>query len=220
MRKTVVVGLALLMVLLAGTAFAGQPPACVIDDNSFMVNYFSSNWGGPGTTLGTLPIPDEWVRITNVGQGGGVTAFTTDMCANIYVFDFEQEFMACCSCLVTPNGLRWISVNNALTYNPITGLGSKPAWGVIKIVGTLKFGAACDPNSLGTAIIANGLKAWGTHTQFPPATPTPDNGVYAQTETEFAPAVLADKELTNLITSCTATLNASGHGTCGCGAGD
>ncbi len=223
MRKSILLGLALVMLsLITGTAFAAPPtPPAVVPDNSFMVNYFSSNWGGPGSLIGVLPIPDEWVRITNTGQyvTDVVSAHTGTMCANIYVFDYDQEFMACCSCPVTPNGLRWISVNQALTYNPITGLGSKPVWGVIKIVSTVATGA-CDPNTICTATIANGLKAWGTHTQFPPTTPTPDNGVYVQTETEFAPAFLSVQEAANLVTSCTATLNASGHGTCGCGAGD
>jgi hypothetical protein len=65
-------------------------------------------------------------------------------CANIYVFDANQEMVACCSFRITPNGLLTLSVANNLTNNPVTSL--VPVAGDIKIVGMVApTTGACSP---------------------------------------------------------------------------
>jgi hypothetical protein len=40
------------------------------------------------------------------------------LCANIYVFDDDQELQACCSCFVSADGVRTISTIADLISNP------------------------------------------------------------------------------------------------------
>ena len=174
-----------MLVLLAGTAFAQTtlPQPTGVQDSTYLVNYFSLNVGPPA--------PDGWVRISNTGfraTESNAGPANGNICANIYVFDTFEEMVACCSCNTTPDGLRFLDVFSTLTYYPLQ-YPAKPVNGVIKIVGSYNAGAgaaACDARTspLATAALTNGLKAWGTHVNYPVTVGA--NTVYAQTETEFA----------------------------------
>ena len=108
-----------LLVLVPNAAFAQA---------TYYVDYYANNAGPAGTF-------DQIVRIINVGVGGTpMTSPVGDICADIYVFDANQELIACCDQLITPNGLDSASVGNQLTNNPVTSV--VPPAGVIKIATT------------------------------------------------------------------------------------
>src|SRR5579863_4052591 len=72
-----------------------------------------------------LNIGDSEVNLSNDGnQGGFINAipFKTEgnICVNVYTFDPAEEEIACCACLVTPNGLNSLSAVSDLAGNPLT----------------------------------------------------------------------------------------------------
>src|SRR5580698_9596639 len=72
-----------------------------------------------------LNIGDSEVNLSNDGSQGGfinATPFKTEgnICVNVYTFDPAEEEIACCACLVTPNGLNALSVKSDLASNPLT----------------------------------------------------------------------------------------------------
>ncbi len=160
------------------------------------VSYFSNaNMSG---------FADAAVRINNPGLTGA------NLCAEIYVFDQDQQLSECCGCLVSPNGLRTLSVNTDLTGNPLTGV--KSANGVVKIVPAyVPSNSLCDP----TAIAPKGtLVAWSTHIQ------QQSTSSFAVTETTFQLGPLGDQELVALQSQCAfASTLGSGQGICSCGNG-
>jgi hypothetical protein len=190
-KTALLLACALVVILAAGPVWAAvtTPPADV-----FKVDYFSN--------ANTAGAPDGTVRITNPGTAAG------NVCASIFVFDPYQEMSECCSCLVTPDGLRTLSVNTDLTKNPLTGVVLST--GVIKIVSTIPVAGACPLPTVVNSTPA--IRAWVTHIQ---------NGTYAITETNATDATLSINEVTTLQRDCTAIkLDGSGHGVCSCGSGD
>ena len=173
-------------------AFAGCAAvlsAQAIDPDTYKVNYFAH---------ANVSAPDGTVRITNAGTSGG------DVCADIYVFDPNQELSECCSCLITPDGLLTLSVDNDLTFNPLTGLFL--GTGMIKIISAAPTGGAC-PAPTAPKPTA-GVRAWATHIQAGDVT----------TETPFTDSGLSAAELTRLGRECSAIqLVGSGSGVCDCG---
>ena len=171
---------------------AASLSAQVIDPDTSKVSYFSNNYGtSPGDT----------VRLTNVGTSGG------NVCADIYVFDPYQELAECCSCKLTPDGLKTLSVFTDLTFNTLTGVPLIN--GAIKIISASTSGGACP---LPTAPKPTpGVRAWASHDQ--------DLGFV--TETEFLDTGLSAAELSRLAAECSAIhLVGSGKGICTCGTGD
>lgn len=150
----------------------------------------------------TAGAPDATLRLTNPGTAGG------NLCAAVFVFDANQEMSECCSCFVSPDGLRTLSVNTDLTGNPLTGVTLNT--GVVKIVSTGTTAGACPLPTKFTPIAA--VRAWGTHIQ---------NGSFAITETAAQDATLSSTEVGRLEAECTAIrTDGSGSGVCSCGTGD
>jgi len=184
MRQTTLLVICALMAGLLATAAWGQPPADVLK-----VDYFAN--------ANTASAPDGTVRLTNPGTSGG------NIWAAIYVFDPNQELTECCSCLLTPDGLRTLSVNKDLTSNPLTGVVLTT--GLIKIVSTTA-------NSATRLTPTAGIRSWATHIQ---------NSNFSETETASQDATLSATEQTRLQGQCFAIhLDGSGHGICSCGTGD
>jgi hypothetical protein len=170
-------------------AFAGCATilsAQAIDPDTYKVNYFAYN----------REVDGNYINVTNVGTSGG------NLCADIYVFDPNQELSECCSCLLTPDGLSTISLFYNLTDNPLTGVYLDT--GVIKIISAATTGRGCP---LPTAPKpAPGIHAWGTHLS---------NSV--ATETDFQDSGLSAAELGSLAAQCKAIqLVGSGSGVCRC----
>jgi hypothetical protein len=184
--------------------------------DTLKVDYFSgANFVADeaGSADVTVSAPDGTFRIINPGTSGG------ELCANIYVFDSYQELSECCSCPLSPDSLRTLSVNHDLTYNPLTGVVLNT--GAIKVVSTAAKGTWCPyyPSSL--APIA-GLRAWMTHIQNAyPYGVTGTYGDWAITETASQDATLSSAEVKRLQAECYAIqLDGSGKGLCTCGYGD
>jgi hypothetical protein len=153
----------------------------------------------------TTGAPDGTVQITNPGSPTG------NLCAQIYVFDPYQELSECCACLVTPDGLRTLSVDTDLTGNPLTGV--KLTTGSVSIVAgytSATFNTTCSPLN---NIVSPTIRAWGTHIYA-------NGSSYQLTESEYSDRSLGQWN-DNLLTDCQAILlDGSGHGTCSCGTGD
>jgi hypothetical protein len=92
--------------------------------------------------VSNLNIGDSYVNVSNIGVLGaflGINNSNGDICVNVYVFDPAQEMLACCSCLVTPDGLNSFSVKNDLINKTLTP--AVPTSVVIKLTATAKFAA-------------------------------------------------------------------------------
>jgi hypothetical protein len=190
--KTLLVAVAIVGLAVIG---AGAASAQAIPTDVYKVNYFSNNSGSA---------PDATLRIDNPGVTGG------NLCAMIYVFDWDQQLSECCACLETPNGLRTLSVRTNLTNNPLTGVVS--THGVIKVVSSAVNNSPCDPTT-NVSPKAN-LRVWVTHIQ------NPVSGAYPITETESSDSTLGASELASLESQCLFIgILGSGHGTCSCPSG-
>ncbi len=218
-----------LAVLILGIG-AGVARAQALAPDSFQVNYFA---GANGAR------PDGTVRITNPGTNtetaagapttGSAGPETADLCANIYVFRNDQQLTECCSCFVSPNGLRTLSIDFDLTRNPLTA--GAVGEGVIKIVASVEDDNTVTPRGAclrgGRTLAASdytpvaALRAWGTHNQDVSGGLQGTGVINAVTETEFLDATLSRAELTSLQTNCGfISSQGSGSGICTCGRGD
>ena len=173
--------------LLSTVAFAQIPP------DAFQVRYAAN-----------LAAGDSVVNLTNAGTVDGFDP-AGDICANVYVFAEDQQLIACCTCPLTPNHLKTLSVQKDLISNTLTPgvpigitvalLASKPA-------------GACSASNPGPLVA--GLRAWGTTLHAAPG------GGFAVTETEFSPAGLSATELQKLTSYCGFIIaDGSGFGICG-----
>ena len=157
----------------------------------YQVNYFDNNYGN------NAALDSGTVRIINPGlTGSPITSDQGLLCANIYVFDFTQEMVECCSCPVTANGILTISIQD-LTENP---LSVTPFRGVIKIVSTSP-SPTCDPTNL--SAVTPDLRAFSTHLQNANTTAIGLEQEYLfVTEDEFQPAPLSTFEQRDLAQIC------------------
>ena len=173
------VALAALALSLATPSF-GQAP-----DDVYQLGYFNNNEGLA-------------VRIINTGQiGSPIDAGTNHgtACADIYVFDQNQEMLACCSCALTANALTELRSVQTLTR-------VKPPTGVVKIVSD----RGCDETTISAPVPA-GLRAFQVNPQ----------GIGA-TETLYQAAPLTATEQNFLGNTCSFVhYLGSGVGTCRCG---
>jgi len=188
-RTTSQVVFLLAFALCTGAAWAQTtaPP------DTMKVDYFSN--------ANTAGAPDGTMRITDPGAPAG------NVCASLFVFDQDQELTECCSCLITPDGLRTLSVNGDLTANPLTGVTLNT--GLIKAVSTTPIAGACPLPTAVRPIPA--LRSWVTHIQ---------NGNFATTETGSSDVTLYSVEGQRLARQCYAVwLVGSGRGVCSCGRG-
>jgi hypothetical protein len=190
-----VITLVAALTLMAGVAMAATAPAA----DTLKVDYFA-NAGGSA---------DATVRIVNPG-----TTYS-NLCADIFVFDSQEEMVECGSCPVSPDDLRTLSVNGDLLANPLNG--KAPTTGDIKIVSAATTGGACPlptgkTKSGGTIINpVPAVRVWTTHIQ--------NNGTL--TEGSSQDATFSANEYTALQQQCYAIqLVGSGTGLLTCGTGE
>jgi hypothetical protein len=179
------------MTLCAGYAFAAGPYY-----DALKVDYFIN--------ANTSGAPDAVLQLTNTGYSGG------NICADIFVFDPVQEMVECCSCSLTPNDLRTLSVNTDVTGNTLTD--TVVTTGSIRIVAAKVNGSGqCPLPTTQITPVSYSLRTWSTHIQT-------GNQI---TETAGQDATLSSAELGALQNGCFAiNLVGSGEGTCSCGTGD
>jgi hypothetical protein len=169
--------------------------------DSLKVDYFAY--------ANTAGAPDGTVRLSNPGTTGG------NVCAAIFVFNADQEVQACCSCLLTPDGLLTLSVNDDLTTNPLTGVTLIS--GSFSIISTATVNGSCPlPTTLNP--ISGGVRSWSTHIEQLRFKATKR---YSGTVAPSQDATLSATEESTLATDCYDIYVAgSGHGFCTCGTGD
>jgi hypothetical protein len=173
--------------LFVGSAAAQAPVGGT--PNVYNVDYFSN-----ANTTGN---PDGTVRIINPGFSGG------NLCADIYVFDTNEEMSECCSCTTTPDGILTLSVNGDLTSNPLTGPPLLTN-GVIKVVSAATSGGLCPVPT--TPSPAPTLRQWTTHIQ--------NNGTLTENPAQEVSLSLSEGKA--LAAQCAAIVkDGSGHGICG-----
>jgi hypothetical protein len=175
-------------------------------DSPFQIRYASNLTAG-----------DSVINISNSGANGaqlngpGIGTPSGNICVNVYAFAPDEQEIACCSCLVTPNGLESLSVVNDLTSNTLTGV--RPSSVVVKLISTLAggngTGTSCHNSAAVEGTLATGLLAWGTTIH--PAV----GGGFATTETAFTPATLSAAEYASVTNRCTNIIgNGSTFGIC------
>ena len=208
-----ILAIALLVAMVSGAAFAQLPGPGAGEDTA---EYFTTNYFANNTTSGA---PDATLRYTE--HYGGLLASGQKLCANIYVFDAQQEPLECCGCLITPNGLVTTSVKTQLTANSLTG-GPIPD-GVVQIVSSMPVGGVCDPTfgasaAPGGTTIALGaapfpeVDSWMTHIQNKVGTAFPI------TEGEGVEELLTAGEFADLAIDCAFVREfGTGQGVCTCG---
>jgi len=163
------------------------------------VDYFSN--------ANTSGAPDGTVRLDNPNTAG------INICAYVFVFDANQEMSQCCGCLLTPDGLRTLSVDTDLTSNPLTGV--KLSTGAIKFFSVQPVNNTTCPLP-GTTTVPQlfepGLRGWVTHIQ---------NSNFTTTETASQDATLSEAENVRTYNECFDIVTVgSGSGVCTCGTGD
>jgi len=180
----------------------------VSEGGSFQVRYASNLINGG----------DAVVNITNTGASatanltpgqivGGVNQnnINGDICVNIYTFAADEQEVACCSCLVTPNGLWSASVNTALLSSPLTPL--LPNEVVVKLISStpaVGIGGAqtCNPATVGPGNLIGtpgNTLAWGGTSH---AVTTAAGRTFQMTETPFISATLTPAELVRDVQEC------------------
>src|SRR5262249_54811705 len=148
--------------------------------------------------------------------GPGFGAAAGNLCVNVYAFSPDEQLVACCSCLVTPNGLASVSVNSDLISNTLSGV--RPNSVVVQLVSTSAgagfSGTSCTKSAAlaGTKgfQLAGGPLAFSTTIHASPVA-----GSFATTELQFRRATLSAAELASIAGRCTAIVgNGSTFGIC------
>jgi hypothetical protein len=179
----------------------------IVVGNAFQVNYATNFQAG-----------DSFINFVNTGANGasllgpGYGAAAGNICVNAYAFSPDEEMVACCSCLVTPNGLSSFSVVNDLISNPLTGV--RPTSVAVKLLSTLAgpggSGTSCvnSAAAVNNAAIVPGLAAWRTG-------PQPSGTGSVSTEAAFTASTLSAQELSSLANRCGSIIgNGSTYGVC------
>jgi hypothetical protein len=162
-----------------------------------------------------LNIGDSFVNITNAGTLAGPFGANPpnlgNVCANVYVFDPQEELIACCTCLVTPNGLNSFSATHSLINNPLTP--NVPTTITIDLVGSAPVAGLCNAGSaasINVQTLLGGLNAWGTTLEPNPASS------FGVVRTKFLPGGFSQSQLSALVTTCNFIQSVgTGFGICG-----
>jgi uncharacterized repeat protein (TIGR01451 family) len=196
-------------------------------------NVASTNGGVGNTSLAVLLVGGEFlvgyganlqfgdttINMVNTGANGasllgpGFGANVGNICVNVYGFSSDEEMIACCSCLITPDQAVNLGVNRDLTLKTLTGV--VPTSVTFKLLPSLAgvngSGASCSNSAatITTATLVSGLAAWSTTLHQSAA------GAFDTTETPLVSSTLSGGELASLGGRCASIMgNGSGFGVC------
>jgi len=181
------------LVLVNGSASA------MAQDHVYFLGYYA-NANTPGAPDGTLRLAND-ANVSDTSPAG-------DLCASIYVFDNRERIAECCTCKVTPNGYLSLSVNQALTSDPLGGGPQKLTRGLIKVLSSARQSEYCDPTH---PVLKRGIRAWITH---PEALAT--KGQYSLSVEQLTDSTLGSPELADLPEDCGVILELDVGGICDC----
>jgi hypothetical protein len=155
-----------------------------------------------------MNIGDSVVNLTNSGALGGFEP-GGNMCANIYVFSEDQQLVTCCTCPLTPNHLKTLSVRNDLISNTLTP--GVPIGVTIGVVGSAVPVGGCNAAAPGAP--TPGVIGFGATIHANP------DGTYTSTNYPFVTAILNGTPNTGELAKMTAycgfiQANGSGYGIC------
>jgi hypothetical protein len=178
-------------------------------DDVYWVNYYSHPTGSGDTTF---HIVNPGTAVTALNNNGIPT--NGQLCANIYVFNTDEQEVECCGCELTPDSEITLSLETDLLGNPINPKNVTTT-GVIKIIAGNLNASPCDPAGDTNPIVPTPeLRAWGTHD-------TQQAKTFPETEESFAAPPLSGSELTFAESLCSSIeAQGSGKGICTCGYGD
>ena len=203
----------IVLVLAVACLSVGIASAQTLPADTYQVSYYSGAFA---------PIPSATLHIVNPGTA--VTAINRNgaplngnLCADIFVFNNDEQAVECCACQLTPDSERTLSIRGNLLSNPVNADNETPD-GVLKIVSTRPVNGLCPlPTGDRPLTPAAGLRAWATHIQTQGADPVR----YVETEEEFAPAPLTGFEWEFAELQCSAIVTSGSRaGICSCGYGD
>jgi len=157
-----------------------------------------------------IDITNTGASATAITLGIGQNNIDGNLCINIYTFASDEQEVACCSCLVTPNALFSASVKTALLNSTLTP--SFPNDVLIKLLSTFPLYNSqgtqyCNPGQVrqdGTfgvvpGALQAGMLAWGTSAH---GAPTPGGPTFHLTEAPFVPGTLSLQELIRDVEEC------------------
>ena len=113
----------------ASSVTGGQPGSVLWTYFDTCASFYELGTGQfetPASPCNTYGFADNIIHLINPKGGSSAVLGSSDkpVCANIYVFDDDQEMVACCSCDITSNGLATISVDKDLLVDPILSGGA------------------------------------------------------------------------------------------------
>jgi hypothetical protein len=188
----------------AAIAFS-QPVGPVSVDGPFQVRYAANLING-GDGVVDITNTGASATLVNCTPGQGCVGpaqnnINGNLCVNIYTFAADEQEVACCSCLVTPNALWSASVKTALLNSTLTP--SFPNEVVIKMISTVPItgtaGQTCNAATVSLTQTTYGARAWGTTVH---GVPTATGPKFSVSETPFLDATLSLAELTRDVQEC------------------